>query len=246
MPRHIQVPELGDTGADGLGSLDYIILPTVGNPITWDFQNKNTGNAKLELLTSLNLNVRNIPDGAIGHLFVTMGQTGAETLTFSGGSTRNGQSTPMLDRTPGSITHLCIQKYGALLTVSSSFLSIFTVTAPGLVPPTAGSSQGDVLRRDQTWGKVTRNSMSQDFDDFYLNRANHRGTQTSNTISDFTEAVRSNSINTLAPASGNVNMNMKRIVNLADPQDPNDAVNAIYVSDAITSEEALFFIQTFS
>jgi hypothetical protein len=41
-------------------------------------------------------------------------------------------------------------------------------------------------------------------------------------------------------------MNTKRITNLADPINPFDAVNAIYVSDAITSIETLLFNQMFS
>jgi hypothetical protein len=245
MPRHLQVTEFGPE-ANGLGSLEYITLSLSTNPVELDFENKNTRNAILNLTVSKNLNIVNIPDGAEGNLVVFMGPTGNETLGFVNDTVRGGQTSGLLNRDPGSITLLTIKKIGLQIIVTSSAIGSYNNTgSSGLVPNSIGQQPGVVLKKTG-WGLIGPESMNNDFNEFYRNRSNHTGVQSSSTISDFRDAVRSNPINLMAPPNNNVNMNMKRITNLADPINPFDAVNAIYVSDAITSIETLLFNQMFS
>lgn len=244
MPRHLQVTEFG-TEATGLGSLEYITLSLATNPVEFDFENKNNRNAILQLTTSKNLNIVNMPDGAEGNLVIFMGPTGNETLGFVNDTVRGGQTSGLLNKEPGSITLLNTKKIGLQIIVTSSAVSSYNNTGSGLVPDSTGQQPGVVLKKNG-WGLIGPESMNGDFNSFYLNRSNHTGVQSSTTISDFRDAVRSNPINLLAPPNNNLNMNMKRITNLADPINPFDAVNAIYVSDAITSLENLLFNQMFS
>jgi hypothetical protein len=60
---------------------------------------------------------------------------------------------------------------------------------------------------------------------WYLDRANHTGTQTASTISDFDTQVQTNSLDELQPPAVALSMDNNRIIDLADPIDPNDAVN---------------------
>jgi hypothetical protein len=65
-----------------------------------------------------------------------------------------------------------------------------------------------------------------------LARANHTGTQTAATISDFNTAVRTNRLDQLAVPTVNVDFNGVRAVNLATPVGATDAVNKSYVDNA--------------
>lgn len=68
-----------------------------------------------------------------------------------------------------------------------------------------------------------------------LNRAFHFGTQTTNTISDFVPTVRTVPLNELAIPQSNVNLNNKRIINLAHGAMDNDAVNYKQLIDTIAN-----------
>jgi hypothetical protein len=60
-------------------------------------------------------------------------------------------------------------------------------------------------------------------------RANHFNTQLSETISDFDDAVQSNTLDSLTAPVANVDLNNWKITNLATPVDPLDAANKQYV-----------------
>lgn len=63
-------------------------------------------------------------------------------------------------------------------------------------------------------------------------RAEHTGTQTASTISDFDTAVRTNRIDQLAAAGGDVNLDSHKLVNVTDPTNPQDAATKAYVDAA--------------
>jgi hypothetical protein len=65
-----------------------------------------------------------------------------------------------------------------------------------------------------------------------LARANHTGTQPSNTISDFDTQVRTSRLDQLAAPTSNVDVNGVRFTNLAAPVAPGDAANKAYVDNA--------------
>lgn len=60
---------------------------------------------------------------------------------------------------------------------------------------------------------------------YYLARANHTGTQTASTISDFDTQVRTNRLDQMAAPTGSVSMNSQKITNLANGTSANDAIN---------------------
>jgi hypothetical protein len=61
-----------------------------------------------------------------------------------------------------------------------------------------------------------------------LARANHTGTQTASTISDFDTQVRTSKVTDLAAPTGAFSMNSQKITNLANPVDNGDAVSLGY------------------
>jgi len=58
-----------------------------------------------------------------------------------------------------------------------------------------------------------------------LARANHTGTQTASTISDFSTAVRTNRLDQMAAPTASVSLNSQKITGLADGTSAGDAVN---------------------
>lgn len=66
-----------------------------------------------------------------------------------------------------------------------------------------------------------------------LARANHTGTQTASTISDFNTAVRTNRIDQMAAPTAAVAMGSQQITGLAAPTNGTDAANKQYVDDNI-------------
>jgi len=68
-----------------------------------------------------------------------------------------------------------------------------------------------------------------------LARANHTGTQTASTISDFNTAVRTNRLDQMATPTGSVSLNSQKITSLATPTDNTDASTKAYVDTSIAN-----------
>lgn len=68
-----------------------------------------------------------------------------------------------------------------------------------------------------------------------LARANHTGTQTAATISDFNTAVRTNRLDQMAAPTAAVSMNSQKITGLATPTAASDAATKQYVDDTVAS-----------
>ena len=66
-----------------------------------------------------------------------------------------------------------------------------------------------------------------------LARANHTGTQTASTISDFDTQVRTSKVTDLTTPTGSFSMNSQKITNLLTPTSDNDAANKAYVDAAV-------------
>jgi hypothetical protein len=63
-----------------------------------------------------------------------------------------------------------------------------------------------------------------------LARANHTGTQTASTISDFDTQVRTNRLDQMTAPTGSVSLNSQKITNLATPTSSGDAVSLGYLN----------------
>jgi len=63
-----------------------------------------------------------------------------------------------------------------------------------------------------------------------LARANHTGTQTASTISDFDTQVRTSRLNQMAAPNASVSLNSQKIANLATPTDSGDAASLGYIN----------------
>jgi hypothetical protein len=64
-------------------------------------------------------------------------------------------------------------------------------------------------------------------------RANHTGTQTASTVSDFNTAVRTNRLDQMAAPTGSVSLNSQKITGLATPTDNTDASTKAYVDTKV-------------
>jgi hypothetical protein len=68
-----------------------------------------------------------------------------------------------------------------------------------------------------------------------LARANHTGTQTASTISDFDTQVRTSKVTDLAAPTGSFSMNSQKITSLATPTDSTDASTKGYVDTQVSN-----------
>ena len=68
-----------------------------------------------------------------------------------------------------------------------------------------------------------------------LARANHTGTQTASTISDFDTQVRTSRLDQMAAPTGSVSLNSQKITNLATPTSNADASTKLYVDTQINN-----------
>lgn len=73
---------------------------------------------------------------------------------------------------------------------------------------------------------------------FYLGRANHTGTQLAATISDLATTVKAYRLDEFAAPNADLNLNSRKITNLADPVSSGDAVTLSYLQTQISNAAA--------
>ena len=97
-----------------------------------------------------------------------------------------------------------------------------TITSADLV-------DGTIVATDIADGTITAAKMVSD----PYARANHTGTQTASTISDFNTAVRTNRLDQMAAPTGSVSLNSQKVTSLATPTDNADAATKLYVDTKV-------------
>ena len=97
-----------------------------------------------------------------------------------------------------------------------------TITSADLV-------DGTIVASDIADGTITAAKMVSD----PYARANHTGTQTSSTISDFDTQVRTNRLDQMAAPTGSVSLNSQKVTSLATPTDNADAATKLYVDTKV-------------
>jgi hypothetical protein len=99
-----------------------------------------------------------------------------------------------------------------------------TITSADLV-------DGTIVATDIADGTITAAKMVTD----PYARANHTGSQTASTISDFNTAVRTNRLDQMAAPTGSVALNSQKITGLATPTDNTDASTKAYVDAQVNA-----------
>jgi len=97
-----------------------------------------------------------------------------------------------------------------------------TITSADLV-------DGTIVASDIADGTITAAKMVTD----PYARANHTGTQTASTISDFDTQVRTNRLDQMAAPTGSVSVNSQKVTSLATPTDNADAATKLYVDTKV-------------
>ena len=97
-----------------------------------------------------------------------------------------------------------------------------TITSADLV-------DGTIVASDIADGTITAAKMVSD----PYARANHTGTQTASTISDFDTQVRTNRLDQMAAPTGSVSLNSQKVTSLATPTDNADAATKLYVDTKV-------------
>jgi hypothetical protein len=99
-----------------------------------------------------------------------------------------------------------------------------TITSADLV-------DGTIVATDIADGTITAAKMVTD----PYARANHTGTQTASTVSDFNTAVRTNRLDQMAAPTASVALNAQKITGLATPTDNTDASTKAYVDAQVNA-----------
>ena len=97
-----------------------------------------------------------------------------------------------------------------------------TITSADLV-------DGTIVASDIADGTITAAKLVSD----PYARANHTGTQTASTISDFNTAVRTNRLDQMAAPTGSVSVNSQKVTSLATPTVDTDAATKLYVDTKV-------------
>jgi hypothetical protein len=99
-----------------------------------------------------------------------------------------------------------------------------TITSADLV-------DGTIVASDIADGTITAAKLVTD----PYARANHTGTQTASTVSDFNTAVRTNRLDQMAAPTGSVALNAQKLTGVADPTSAQDASTKAYVDAQVNA-----------
>jgi len=150
--------------------------------------------------------------------FQLTGDVEAAAVSFNGSSSVN----LVTSIATGAITNADINASAA---ISYSKLNLAgTITSADIV-------NGTIVAADIADGTITAAKLTAD----PFARANHTGSQTASTISDFDTQVRTSRLDQMAAPTGSVSLNSQKITNLATPTSNADASTKAYVDTSIAN-----------
>jgi hypothetical protein len=115
--------------------------------------------------------------------------------------------------------------------VSATAAIAYTKLSLGGTITSADIVDGTIVATDIANGTITAAKMVSD----PYARANHTGTQTASTISDFDTQVRASRLDQMAAPTGSVSMNSQKITSLLDPTSAQDASTKAYVDAQVNA-----------
>jgi hypothetical protein len=207
------------SGANVLGTSPTIASPTITGTgtIAGTFTGNLTGNVTGSSGSTTG-NAATATALATGRTFQLTGDVEASGVTFDG--TGNVNLTTVIGT--GAIVNADINASAA---ISYSKLNLAgTITS-------ADIANGTIVAADIADGTITAAKLTAD----PYARANHTGTQTASTISDFDTQVRTSRLDQMAAPTGSVSANSQKITNLGTPTSNTDASTKAYVDTSIAN-----------
>jgi len=114
-------------------------------------------------------------------------------------------------------------------TLTNKIIAAGSNTITGIT--SAMITDGTIVAGDIANGTITAAKLVAD----PFARANHTGTQTANTVSDFDTQVRTSRLDQMAAPTGSLSLNSQKITNLATPTSNTDASTKAYVDTSISN-----------
>jgi hypothetical protein len=218
----------GVTTSTGSGAVVLGTSPTIASPtitgtgaIAGTFTGNLTGNVTGNVSGTAGSATGNAATAtalATGRTFQLTGDVEASGVSFDG--TGNVSLTTVIGT--GAIVNADINASAA---ISYSKLNLTgTITSSDIV-------NGTIVAADIADGTITAAKLTAD----PFARANHTGSQTASTISDFDTQVRTNRLDQMAAPTGSVSLNSQKITNLATPTSNTDASTKAYVDTSISN-----------
>ena len=224
------------TGETGTGALVFGTSPTIASPtitgtgaIDGTFTGNITGNVTGNLTGNVTGNVSGSSGSTTGNAATATALATGRTISLTGdvtGTTGSFDGTAAVTMT-AAIAAGVIENADVSATAGITYgkLSLnSSITSADIVDGTIVA--GDIANATITAAKMVTDPYA---------RANHTGTQTASTVSDFDTQVRTSRLDQMAIPTATVSVNSQKITNLDTPTASADAANKGYVDTQITN-----------
>jgi len=213
------------------GTLGHTLtLPTVSSASVF-FWIRNSSTQSIAVNTNAGSLVATVSSGQIVNLICLVSNGGSNasdwSVHFLGGSTATGTGASVFATSPSLVT----PSLGAATATSinsttiPSSATLVTTGDTGSVTSTMIANDTIVNADINSAAQIALSKLATD----PLARANHTGTQTASTVSDFDTQVRTSKVTDLAAPTTSFSMNSQKITSLATPAADTDAATKGYV-----------------
>lgn len=123
---------------------------------------------------------------------------------------------------------------GSALVIEDPVNAVTTPTADKIVKANGSGKIDNGWLNTGSGNNLDADKLDNQEGSYYLDRANHTGTQLHTTISDFDAGVQTNRLDQMTTPTANVSMGSQKITNLGIPTSANDAATKDYVDGLAT------------